>query len=214
MQKVVTAKVRKLPLPLEIRLSPESSVFDGLFTLTSKDAGTIKIVAVDKDDFATYLTCEIYPPKTDKTQSRKLTDIFTSDTPIGSELSRSRGLGKELGQYKYYKRNDGNLYVIIESTDGRARRLQIGNPMDRNSSIAIIARAILQSFSTEEFTKAKLMRVIPKQLAYGQILKATLDAMNIEGYIEKTNSPVRGRLRENFRATAKLSSFIVTPEQA
>jgi hypothetical protein len=213
MQKSIVPKVRKLPLPLEIRLSSEASITDGLFSLTSKDASSIRIIDIDVND--KYATIEIYPPNKEKAQDRRLTDIFVSDSLIGTELSKSRGLGKDLGQYKYYKRTDGSFYAVIEGTKGRTRKLQLGNPLERNSPINIIARAIKQNFNSSEFPKTKLMQVIPKQLSYGQILKAALDVMNLEGYVEKKQiAPTGGRLREIFKASERLAGLIVTPEQA
>jgi len=83
--------------------------------------------------------------------------------------------------------------------------------------VAIMARIIKVNFNSSEFSKKKLMPLVPKQLAYGQIMKATLDALYFEGYLQKTQGSVRGRLRETFKATDKIKEIIaypVTPEQA
>lgn len=207
-----TKVVRKLPLPLEIRFGSDATLFDGFFSVTGKDAGIVKIVSVDSDETGTYATCEIYPPKNDKTPSKRLTD-FSNDTLIGTDLSKSRGLGEKFGCYKYFKRLDGSLYAAVESSGG-TRRLQLGNPQNLNSPIAIMMRIIKTNFYPGEFSKKQLAPLVPKQLSYGQIMKATLDAMCFEGYLQKTQVRVRGRFRETFKATEKMKPFPVTPEQA
>jgi hypothetical protein len=212
MQKSNGIKIRKLPLPLEIRLGSNAEVFDGLFRLTEKEADIIKIISVDKDDYGTYATCEIYPPREIAKQSRKLTD-FSNDTLLGTDLSKSRVLGKEYGRYTYFKRHDGSFYVCIEG-GSRTRRLQLGNLRERNTPIAVVARTIKTNFYKNEFSKKKITPFLPKQLSYGQILKATLDVLTLEGYIQKTQGTTRGRLRETFNATDKINEIIVTPEQA
>jgi hypothetical protein len=210
MQKNATI-VRKLPLPLEIRLSSEATLTDGLFSLSSKEASKIRIIDIDSND--KYATIEIYPPNKEKTQERKV-DLFT-DLLIGTELSKSRGLGKELGQYKYYRRTDGSFYVIIENASGRVRKLQIGNLHDRNSNICVIARTIKQDF-TNEFSKADLAKKLQKPWSNGQTMKGTLDILTLEGYLERKQSKPsgRGRLGESFKATEKMLNILVTPEQA
>lgn len=213
MQKNTTI-VRKLPLPLEIKFSSEATLTDGLFSLSSKEASKIRIIDIDSND--KYATIEIYPPNKDKTQERRL-DIFVSDTLIGTERSKSRGLGRELGQYKYYRKTDGTYYAVIEANSGRTRKIQVGSFTNRTSPISIMGITIKQNFNSNDFSKSELMKKVPRTLAYGQTMKATLDIMFLEGYLVKKQTvekPERGRPREIFRATEKLSNILVTPEQA
>jgi len=209
-QKSNGVKIRKLPLPLEIRFGNGATITDGLFSLSSKEASRIRIIDIDNEKYA---TIEIYPPIKEKPQTRNLADIFEADTLIGTDLAKSKGLGKNVSQYKIYRRPDRSLYAVIEGGN-RPRKLQLGNPLERNSPIAIIARAIKQNFNSNEFSKNQLIPLIPKSLTYGQTLKAAMDAMTAEGYTQKTQKTDRGRLKETFKATPKLTDILVTPEQA
>jgi len=210
MQKSLDIKIRKLPLPLEIKLGNDTIVTDGLFSLTSREASEIRIRSIDEDG---YITCEIFPPLKERTISlRANVDI---DMAIGVETSKSRGRAKDYGQYKYYRRPDGSFYVIVFGK--RVRKLQLGKPLDRDSPISKVAKIIIQKFNTTEFSKKQLTQELPKNLGYGQILKAVLDIMKIDGYLEKREAlkGKRGRLRELFKATEKLKQMIITsPEQA
>jgi hypothetical protein len=207
MQKSNGVKIRKLPLPLEIRFGSDATITDGLFSLSGKEASSIRIIDIDDEKYA---TVEIYPAKKDETQILKIS--FVEDTFLGSDLSKSIGLGKDFGRYKYYKRKDGSIYAVVNGQK-RTRKLQLGNPRERDSPIAIIARTICLNFPNE-FSKKQITQVLPKKLGYGQTLKAVLDTLTFEGYIEKKQGTTRGRLRETFKSTAKLNDLIVTPEQA
>ena len=79
--------------------------------------------------------------------------------------------------------------------------------LDRSSAINIIARVIRQSFNSSEFAKTELIRFLPKKLSYGQTIKAVLDIMTLEGYVEKTQGKNRGRLREIFKAKVTAACF-------
>jgi hypothetical protein len=208
-QKSSETKIRKLPLPLNIKIGNDTIVTDGLFSLTSKEASEIRITSIDEDG---YITCEIFPPLKKSTINLKA-DVDT-DMVIGAEISKSRGRAKDYGQYKYYQRPDGGFYAIVFGK--RVRRLQLGKPLDRDSPISIVAKIIIQKFNTTEFSKKQLTQELPKNLRYGQILKAVLDVMKINGYLEKREAPKgkQGRLRELFKATEKLKQIIITsPEQ-
>lgn len=105
-------------------------------------------------------------------------------------------------RYRYYKRLDGSLYAITSGK--RARKIELGKSMDRNGRIFKIAEVISMRFRTAEFLKKDLIPIVPKRLSYGQTLKALLDVMTIEGFLEKREVPIRGKQRELFRATEKL----------
>jgi len=207
MQKSNGIKVRKLPLPLEISFSNSPTMTDGLFSLSSKEASSIKITDIDKDGYA---TVEIYPPR--KEIQTHLPDTYP-DTLLGTNISKSKGKGKDYGQYRYFRRSNSSIYLVIEGGK-RARKLELGNPVDRNSHIATVARAIKLNFGMNEFSKQQLIQFIPKSLSYAQMLKGTLDAMNFAGYVQKTQGTIRGRIKETFKATEKINEIIVTPEQA
>ena len=189
--------IRKLPLPLQIKLGTDAIVTDGFFTLTSKEAVSINIMSIEQDGYA---TCEIIPPIEEKRISLK--EFFDIDSVIGAETSRTRGRGKDFGQYRYYKRPDGGLYAVVSGK--RTRKYQLGKLEDQNSPISVVGKAIVRNFNTSEFSKKHLAPLIPKNLRYGQKLKAILDAMTLEGYLEKTEKRPRGRLRELFKATSTL----------
>lgn len=206
MQKSNGIKVRKLPLPLEISFGNSATVTDGLFSLSSKEASAIRIVDIDDDKYA---TVEIYPPR--KEIQTHLPDTYP-DTLLGTDLSKSKGKGKDYGQYRYFKRSNNSLYLVVEGGK-RVRKLELGDPLDRNSPIASVARAVKQNFGMMEFSKQQLIQFIPKKLSYAQILKGTLDTMNFLGYLQKTQGTIRGRIKETYKATQRINEIIVTPEQ-
>jgi len=210
MQKLGETKVRKLPLPLEIKVGDDTMVTDGLFNLTSKEASKIRIISVDQDG---YVTCEITPSQQIRSAPRSLTEIFSADTLIGTEMSKMRGRGKDFGQYKYFRRPNGSFYAEISGA--RTRRLQLGSLNDKRSPIARVARTIVPAFNSNEFSKKQLVPLLAKNLSYGQILKSILDILKIEGYLEKREIKPRGRLKELFKATNKLKiEMVAIPEQA
>ncbi len=209
MQKTLDTKIRKLPLPLEIKIGSDGSVSDGLFTLTSKEANRIRIISIDEDG---YVSCEISPPTPWEMVSIPVPDLHAF---LGAELSKTRGRGKDFGKYEYYKKSNGNLYVVISGT--RPHTLQLGSLSNRNSPISTIARSIKQTFGVNEFSKSDLTKILPKRISYGQMLKSILDVMRIEGYLERKEVRPKGRLHELFKATEKLDSVIVataSPEQS
>jgi len=203
-------KVRKLPLPLEIKVGDDTVVTDGLFSLTSKEASQIKIISIDEDG---YVTCEIFPPLYQtRSKSPSLLELYGTDTLIGKESSKTRGRGKDFGQYKYYRRSDGSLYATVSGS--RPHKFEIGKPTERNSPIWKVIQTIKHGFNTNEFSKKQLIPLLAKNLSYSQILKAILDVMKIEGYLQRREvKPERGRFQELFKATPKLSEFIIASSE-
>jgi len=204
-QKVSDTKIRKLALPLEIKIGTDGSVWDGLIRFTSKEVSQITITSIDEDNF---VTCEISP-------MYEVITIPLPDTLIGTEFSKTRGRGKDFGKYEYYKKTDGSLYVAISGK--RPHTLHLGSINEKSSPISIVARTIIQDIHMAEFSKNELARILPKRVSYGQMLKSILDVMKIEGYLEKREIRPKGRLKELFKATEKLNSVIVatpSPEQA
>lgn len=200
-QKTAEKIIRKLPLPLQITVGDATVISDGFFALTSKEASSVNIVSIGQDGYA---TCEIIPPTKKKVVSPE--EFFGGDTLIGVEPSRTRGRGKDFGQYKYYKRPDGSLYSVASGK--RTRKYELGKLEDQNSPISIAAKAIVRSFKTTEFSKKDISPLIPKNLRYGQKLKSLLDAMTLEGYLEKKAIKPKGRFRELFKATSTLQTEV------
>lgn len=210
MQKPSEPKIRKLPLPLEIRLGTDTVVSDGLFSLTSKEASQIRIMSVDQDGYA---SCEISPPvDTELKNMTKLLDECSDAFLIGTSSPKTLGRGKDFGQYRYYKLSDGSFVARISGK--RNRKFQLGKMTDRGSPIWAIGRTILASFKSAEFSKKELTPLLSKKLQYGQILKATLDIMRLQGYLGHSENVQRGRIKETFKATDKLAQAVVPiPEQ-
>lgn len=208
--------VRKLALPLEVRIGDDTVVSDGFFSLTSKETGKIRIVAVDADG---YVTCEISPRLKERVPSVRA--FFSEGDLIGIETSTTRGSGEDFGQYRYFRRPDGFYYAIV-SGKSRSRRISMGKLSDGNSRISIFAQTILRNLNGMEFTKKDVLMHahgetgIPKRLTHGQPLKALLDTLTIEGYLEKREKKERGRIREYFKATQKMYNVVArsNPEQA
>lgn len=215
MQKPSETKIRKLPLPLRFRLGANGLISDGLFTLTDKDASEVSIISVDNDGFA---SIQIHPPiREPKSEATRLSDVFGLGTQIGFEASKSRGQGKDFGQYRYYRRPDGTLFARV-SGGARGRTFCLGNIRDRSSIIFQFAGTIIQHFGVNEFSKRSLTPLMTQTLRFGQTMKSALDIMTIEGYLERREGKSegkRGRIKEWFRATDKLTQTIVaSPEQA
>lgn len=212
MQKNNVVKIRKLPLPLDIRLGNEPMITDGLFSLTGKDASSIKILSVDTEGYA---TCEIYPPKPQSKDERpNLRDFLGLGTIIGVSASKSRGQSKEYGKYTYYKTPDGTY--AAETAGARKRTFNLGKITDMESTMGIYGRTIIRSFGKTEFPKKDLMQKLSRTLSYGQTVKSVLDIMTKEGYLERreaTKEGKVGRLREWYKATDKLTkTIVVSPE--
>jgi len=202
------AIIRKLALPLEIKFGDDTIISDGFFVLTSKEVRRLNITSIGEDG---YVTCEIFPSKKEEVLSLK--SFIREDNLIGTEISKTRGSGADFGQYRYYARPDGHLYAVISGK--RIRRIQLGKLTDRDSPISIAVRTILRSFNSDEFTKKALASKLPKRLSHGQILKAILDVLTIEGYLQKREIQFRGRLQETFKSTDKLVKVAFTsPEQS
>jgi hypothetical protein len=206
MQKTSEIIIRKLALPLQIKIGEEPMISDGFFKLTSKDVSQLNVLAIDGDGYA---KCEIIPPSRDKTPSA-IHIVLDQDTFLGTTASKTRGSGKSFGQYRFYKHRDGSYYALTSNN----RRIHVGKATDHNGSISIAARIIISNFNSNEFTKEQLIHLLPKNLSHGQMLKALLDVMHIEGFLEKREPTIKGRLRELFRDTDKLKTIITaSPEQ-
>jgi hypothetical protein len=209
------AIIRKLPLPLQIILGDDTVVTDGFFRLTSKEAKQINIINIDNDGYA---TIEILPCL--KPRTLDMSVIVEQDAFLGAVTSKSRGSGKDFGQYKYYRRLDGSFYAVTSGK--RNRKIKLGKITDRSGRIFTVATVIDKQFHTNEFTKKQLTPLLPKRLSHGQMLKALLDVIHLLGYLEKREVPTKGRggrLCELFKATSKLKSVIypyydLSPEQA
>jgi hypothetical protein len=194
--------VRKLPLPLQIKMGNGTVITDGFFYLTCKEAREVKIASVSEDGYA---TIEIFPsPKVNS--GLDIAVAIEQDTFLGVAMSKSKGSGKDIGQYKYYRRLDGSLYAVTSGK--RSRKLQLGKPTDRNGRIFAVARVIKDQFQNGEFSKKELIPFLSKRLSHGQMLKALLDIMHLEGYLVKKEVSTRGKLREIFVATDKLRSLV------
>lgn len=205
MAKVKERVIRKLPLPLQVKLGDDTVVTDGFFFLTKREAEQINIIAIGQDGYA---TIEILPSSQNTTPDMSV--LIEHDTFLGTMASKSRGLGKDFGQYRYFKRVDGSLYALTSGK--RSRKIELGNPTDMHSKIFPVALVIGNKFAMSEFTKKDLIPALPSHLGYGQILKAILDAMTIEGYVEKRERKIRGKLREMFKVTPKLRHLIPTSQ--
>jgi hypothetical protein len=217
MQKSSETKIRKLPLPLQVKLGTDGTLTDGLFTLTEKEASKISIISVDGDG---YVSLEIHPPTQElktKTRQNDLKVFFGHGTKIGLEASRSRGQGKDFGQYVYYRSPDSSYVAEIRGT-ARDRTFHLGNLKDHSSIIFQFAATIVHTFGTMEFSKHDLTPLLPRTLRYGQTMKSVLDIMVIEQYLERREGKSDGkpgRIREWFKGTGKLSQLVVTiPVQA
>jgi hypothetical protein len=215
MQKSSESKIRKLPLPLQFKLGADGSLSDGLFTLTGKEASKITIKSVDGDGF---VCLEIHPPtKEPKSSARNLSSTVVLRTKIGVETSKSRGQSKDFGQYTYYRLPDGSLIAEVTG-EVRNRTFHLGNFKDHSSIIFQFAVTIVHSFGTKEFSKHDLTPLLPQTLRFGQTMKSVLDIMTIEKYLERREGKSDGkpgRVREWFKATDKLTQFVVAiPEQA
>jgi hypothetical protein len=216
MQKSNGTKIRKLPLPLQFKLGVDGSLTDGLFILTGKEASKISIISVDGDG---YVSLEIHPPTQEseiRTRQNNLKIFFGHGTKIGLETSKSRGQGKDFGQYTYYRSPDCNY--VAEVTGGRNRTFHLGNLKDRSSIMFQFAGTIVQHFGTKEFSKHDLTPLLPQTLRFGQTIKSVLDIMTIEKYLERRQGKSDGkpgRIREWFKTTDKLAQSVVPiPEQA
>jgi hypothetical protein len=220
MQKPSETKIRKLPLPLRFKLGSDSLISDGLFTLTEKDASEVNVVSVDNDGFA---SIEIHPPIHETESSRtSLKDIFGLGTRIGLETSKSRGQAKDFGQYRYFRTVSENYAAEVSGTS-RKRTFILGRITEKGTIISSYASIIVHGFGTREFSKKELTGLLPKNLSFGQIMKAVLDILRIEGYLERREGKKdgkRGRIREWFKATERLiqaipvQSVTLVPEQA
>jgi hypothetical protein len=207
--------VRKLALPLEIQMGDDTVVSDGFFSLTSRESSKLHVKSIDSDG---YVTCEITPPS--KLRVQTITEFVDREAElIGTELSKSRGSGEELGHYKYYKRPDGFYYAIVESKN-RERKIHLGKLANRKSSISIFARTVTRLLNGKEFTKKDIANHIkdgmPKRLTHGQILKSMLFILTREGYLQKREAHEHKRPREYYKTTAKMLNLmeIASLEQA
>jgi len=209
---------RKLPLPLQVTIGDDTVVTDGFFILTSKEASSINITSIDQDGYA---TLEIFPSMK-RNSAYGTSAVIGQDTFLGEVPSRTLGRGKDVGLYKYYRRPDGSLYAIAHGK--RNRKIKLGKPRDRHGRIYGVASAIQKQFGDGEFTKQQIVPWLSKPLRHGQVLKALLDVMHLEGYLEKRIAQPKGRIQEHFKATVKLIKLIspwhaianypTSPEQA
>jgi hypothetical protein len=180
----------------------------------------VNVVSVDNDGFA---SIEIHPPIRETESSRTgLKDLFGLGTQIGAETSKSRGQAKDFGQYRYF-RTVGENYAAEVSGTSRKRIFILGRITEKGAIISSYASIIVHSFGTREFSKKELIGLLPKNLSFGQIMKAVLDILRIEGYLERREGKKdgkRGRIREWFKATEKLmqknliQTVFISPEQA
>jgi len=82
MQRADKIVIRKQALPLQIKLGNGTTVDDGFWSLTSKEASQINIITTDSEG---YIKCEIITPNTSGTQSRSVFEVSGEDTLIGTE---------------------------------------------------------------------------------------------------------------------------------
>lgn len=220
MQKPNDHLIRKMPLPIDIDFTEGTSLSDGWHTVTHKEASHIRIISVDSDNFVTY---EVSPPR--KTITKSLKDYVGEDELIHQETTIATANGKSVGEYRYFRRPNGDYYARITGKAREPHNIQLGNLTDRDSSISIVARSIAYKFDTsvatggyKKFSRNDLKPLVPRPLMHGQKIKAILDILHHEGFLVKEiDQTSRNKTKELYSATDKLRKVIIpspNPEQA
>lgn len=110
-------------------------------------------------------------------------------------IPKSKGRGSIRSVYKYYKNEKDLSYFTLIKGDAKTTRLELGSIKNPESTIGQIARVIDRSFSTgKKFDRRILAPLLPRNLADAQKLKSALDILTAEGFLNRKEKELKGKL--------------------
>lgn len=192
------------PLPLIIRSDSPILITDGKAKLEHEGDITIRVADTQTVEF------ELQEPTKDATKSSEVTVqmYFEPSLPDGyvrfMEPTKSNSRGRAKSTYEYYRRDRDMSYLLLIRHDDRTRKVNLGSLFDSDS---VIHKA-LREFSREKpFYRRDLIAFrMPDGLKQGQIIKACLDILTYEGFLERKEVSLRDKkpIDRYFRTEKKL----------
>jgi hypothetical protein len=192
------SKPYTIPTPLIMKSSSPITITDGKFTIVH--SGNI----IFHGDFVTFELEETQKTLVDRTMDtlegrieQKVLPILMSPLPEGyrllftTEAKAQRGMKRS--RYQTWKRDKDQSYITIIHRNGNVKPIRLGSLLDPES---LIFRAYKEFSKNQSFLRSDLgAEKMPMGLAHGQVMKASLDILEKEGYFEKTKVKV-GKKRE------------------
>ena len=188
MRKEVETKSYKLALPLKIWIKGSKLVIsDGIGTVEHSGEILLKSLSRSLAEFEVKLEQHMKPiiPK-------ELEGGFIHSFSRPAKV-RSRGI---LADYHYYKRKEDGAYCVVVWRGHRKRKFVLGSMGDSKS----LLRRAWERLPHRPFYKKDLYETMPKLLKHGQVVKAVLDVLVEEGFVE--SKTING-LKEEYTKTSK-----------
>ena len=201
------SKVHRLALPLIVkRVGTSLLVSDGIFghEFEFKDFGQIRVVGIDPEGFVTFEMSKPEQQTLIVSDSPRETIAFAgSFTHVSSSISKSSKSPDGIkGTYDYYKRATDDYFYAQHKIGTKTKKIYLGSLHDPKSDLHQIAIAA-QRFQ-EAFDRKKIIPLLKKSQSHGQKLKAALDILVFEGYLERTEAQRSGKIHEEYKVTSKL----------
>lgn len=186
------------PLPLIIRSETPILITDGKAQLEHKGDIIIRSADTLSVIFEPQETMELRHVEPKKFLQSTIVEPTLPEeyellTKSQSKVSASGGAKSE---YLYYQRERDMSFIAIIRRNEKVRRINLGSLFDRHSIIS----TALREFSREKpFYRRDLQtQRMPTSLKQGQRIKACLDILTHEGFLDKTEIPI-GKKRKTDR---------------
>lgn len=169
---------------------------------------TIKEKSLDSDGF---LLLEITSPELRKALPHEVQAGINGYTLFYSSIPKSKSHGVQKSIYEYFKRDiDSRYYVRITKQGTEPFKMHLGTLNDADGKFLPYIQKIEESFKLEEkFDREILDPKLPRPLRSRRIMKSVLDILTAEGFLQKTEAKLRGKVHEQFEKTDKLTKFLI-----
>lgn len=192
------------PLPLMIKSDAPILITDGKGRLVHN--GNIVITKAD------IVSVEFEPQETKETtpdisvilgrKSVREPSLPEGYTLLTTSEAKSASYGRGKSTYEYYKRERDMSFIAVVRRNGDSKLINLGSLFDPNTTISIA----LNELSREKpfYRRDLKAERMPSGLKHGQILKACLDVLVEEGFLDRTEVPIgKKRRTDRYIRTAK-----------
>ncbi len=191
------------PLPVVIRSNSPIEITDGKAQL--KHEGAIIIRTADT------ISVEFEPQETKQgirqSPESLIQTFFEPSLPneyvaLTKAPPKATSHGRVKSTYEYYKRERDMSFIVLIKRNEKIRKIKLGSLFEPDS---IMSKA-LKEFSREKPFYRRDLKVfrMPEGLKHGQVIKACLDILVHEGFLDRTEITVgKSRKTDRYVRTAK-----------
>jgi hypothetical protein len=195
-----------IPTPLSIKSDTPITITDGKITLRHEGEILLRIADTQSIEFETFESPHLGKRESTLLQIPILPPLTEPEVPEGFTpflTTKAKSHWRQSCIYRTYKRERDLLYILFIQRNNRIRKINLGSLLNQQSIISIA----LKEFTREKpFYRRDLKALnMPQSLKQGQMVKACLDILTKEGFLDRTEVKVgKKRISDRYIRTAKV----------